>query len=93
VDENGNVITYTVEEVWSHPDWYAHYDPVIRVNGNPPTYTTSVTNRYIPGIGGPQLPSTGSAARLMFILCGFGIMLGSLVYGFGTRRKRERRMK
>ena len=41
--------------------------------------------------GGPELPSTGSAARLLYVLCGSGIMLGTLVYGIGARRKRERR--
>ena len=93
VDDNGNVITYTVEEVWSDPDWIPHYGSVVASNGTPPTYSASVTNRYRPGMGGPELPSTGSAARLMYILCGSLILFGSLVYGFASRRKRERRMK
>lgn len=43
--------------------------------------------------GGAELPATGSYARMMYTLGGWGIMLASLVYGFGSRRKRERRYK
>ena len=53
------------------------------------TYHVTFTNTY--HTGGPELPSTGSAARLLYVLCGSGIMLGTLVYGIGSRRKRERR--
>ena len=67
------------------------YKSIITTNGSPPTYSTSVTNNYLLGIGGPQLPSTGTSARLMYVLCGGSIMLASLVYGIRLRRKRERR--
>lgn len=90
-DTEGNVIAYTVNEVWKKPQWSTHYGPITTSGGNPPTYSTVITNTY--HMAGPELPSTGSAARLMYILCGSGIMLGSLVYGIGSRRKRERRMK
>jgi LPXTG-motif cell wall-anchored protein len=43
--------------------------------------------------GGPLLPNTGSYGRVLYILCGGAILLTALVYGFGARRKRERRMK
>ena len=92
-DDNGNVIVYTVEETWDNQDWLPYYGPVTVVNGRTPTYTTTVTNRYRIGMGGPELPSTGSFARINYMLCGGAIMLASLVYGIGTRRKRERRMK
>ena len=90
-DEEGNVIGYTVTESWERERWATTYGPIVTSGNSPPTYSTVITNTYHPG--GPELPSTGSAARPMYVLCGFGIMLGSLVYGIGSRRKRERRMK
>ena len=88
-DEDGNVIQYSVVENWKREYWSTIYGEVVVHSGDPPTYSLSITNKYIPG--GPMLPSTGSAARLMFVLCGATIMLASLVYGFLDRRKRERR--
>ena len=90
-DADGNVIVYTIEENWSQSGWSTIYGEVIATDTSPPEYSTTVTNKYDPG--GPMLPSTGSASRMMYVLCGSGIMLGSLVYGIGSRRKRERRMK
>ena len=90
-DENGNVIAYTVEEVWEKEKWSTHYGPINVIAGEPNTYTTVITNTYHPG--GPELPATGTAARMLYMLCGSGILLGTLVYGIGSRRKRERRMK
>lgn len=89
-DNEGAVIQYTVEESWSNKDWKAEYGPVNTVPGDVPTYNTTVTNVYRWGHG-VELPSTGSAARLGYILCGSGILLLTLVYGFVSRRKRERR--
>jgi len=88
-DSNGNVITYTVDEVWEKTRWSTHYGEVQASGGSPPTYSAVITNTYHPG--GPELPSTGSMGRLLYILCGAGIILGTLVYGIGSRRKRERR--
>ena len=90
-DSSGNVITYSVTENWSKSKWSTHYGPITSSGASPPTYNTVITNTYHPG--GPELPSTGSAARLHYILCGSGLMLGSLVYGIGSRRKRERRLR
>ena len=90
-DDAGNVIVYSVREVWHKDRWTTTYGEVIASDGSPPTYAVTIINAYY--AGGPELPATGSAARLMFILCGAGIMLGSLVYGIVSRRKRERRMK
>ena len=90
-DENGNVIVYTVEENWSRDMWTTAYSEVQTHNGSPPTYSVVITNTY--HIGGPQLPATGSAARKLYVLCGGSLMLGSLLIGIGSRRKRERRMK
>ena len=90
-DDNGNVITYSILEVWSHKNWEPIYGEIITSGGSTPTYSTTVTNEYRDGMG-PQLPSTGSAARLIFVLCGGCIMiLPTVIYGFVARRKRERR--
>ena len=88
-DSKGNVITYTVQERGGSFDWIAYYGEVTTHPGNPPTYSTTVTNVYRWGTGA-QLPSTGTAARYICVLLGSGIMLASLVYGIGTRRRRER---
>jgi len=90
-DGSGNPIRYSVEELPLSKEWQVHYGEILSSGGSSPAYSTTVTNSYY--IGGPMLPSTGSAARLTYILCGFAIMAGPLVCGFGSRRKRERRMK
>jgi len=90
-DGNGQTINYSVKEVWDKEKWSTSYGEVEAVGGSPPTYSVVITNTYHPG--GPELPSTGSPAQLICILCGFGIMLSTLIYGIGLRRKRERRMK
>lgn len=90
-DGDGNVIVYTVEEAWEKAKWSTAYGQIQTTGGSPPTYNTVITNTYHPG--GPELPSTGSSARLMYILCGAGMMLGSLVYGIGSRYRRKGRVK
>ena len=93
-DEEGNVIVYTVDEVWEKDFWSTHYGEITVKNGSggtPPTYSAVITNKYHPG--GPVLPATGSFARLAYILCGSAILLGTLVYGIASRRKGERRVK
>ena len=90
-DDSGKVIEYTVDEVWQKAHWTTSGGEVGSTGGSPPVYSAVITNTYHPN--GPSLPSTGSAARLMYVLCGSGMMLGSLVYGIGLRRKRERRME
>ena len=90
-DTNGNIIQYSVVEVWKMDRWTTEYGEMRTSGGTPPTYAITITNMYSPG--GPMLPSTGSAARLIYVLCGSAMMLGALVYGIGSRRKRERRMK
>lgn len=90
-DADGNVIQYTVVEDWEKERWVTSYGAIIVTDGTPPVYSTTITNTY--HAGGPELPATGSAARITYVLCGLGIMLGTLVYGIGSRRKRERRME
>ena len=87
-DENGNVIVYSVEEVWQREKWYTRYGDITVIAGTPPKYSTVITNAYHPG--GPELPATGTAARMLYVLCGSGIMLGAFICGIGLRRKRER---
>ena len=90
-DSYGQPITYSVEEEWFADAWKPYYGDLVSSGGSKPTYSVTVTNTYYPG--GPILPSTGTAARLMYILCGSTIMLLSLVLGIVARRKQERRMK
>ncbi len=90
-DEEGNVIVYTVEEVWKKYDWRVTYGEIVTIDGKVPTYRTTVTNTHVPM--GPALPSTGSFARLGYIYCGGGIMLASLISGIRLRRRKERRLK
>ena len=66
-DNDGNVIRYTVTEDWKKERWATTYGEILVSDGSPPTYSTVITNTYHPG--GPELPATGSAARLLFILC------------------------
>ena len=84
-DTDGNVIVYTVEEVWSQKQWKVSYGQIYASGGTVPSYSTTVTNTYYQG--GPELPATGSNARQVFILCGLGLMLMTLVYGIVSRRK------
>ena len=88
-DDNDRVIAYTVEEIWDKPRWTTEYSPIQTTGNDPPSYSVVIINTY--HAGGPELPSTGSAARLMYVLCGSGIMLGTLAYSIWLRRKRERR--
>ena len=90
-DSNGNPVQYSVSEIPISDNWWVQYGQIISSGGSAPTYSTTVTNAYY--TGGPELPSTGTAARMLYILCGGSIMLTSLVYGIVSRRKRERRMK
>jgi LPXTG-motif cell wall-anchored protein len=90
-DRAGNVISYTVEEVWSSDQWTPAYAEVKASGGSVPTYRTSINNQYIPGLGGPILPSTGSAVRMMYVFIGGGMMLLSVIWGIVLRCKRERR--
>lgn len=89
-DSNGNRIIYSVEERWTNDDWVPYYGEIEITAGDPPTYSTVITNVNRWGTGA-QLPSTGSAARMMYILCGSGMIAAALVLGIGLRRKRERR--
>ena len=91
-DENGEVIVYSVQERWVHPDWNTSYGKLETKNGDPPTYHATVINVYRWGHG-VLLPSTGTSLRMMYVLCGGSVMLLSLIIGIRTRRKRERRMK
>lgn len=88
-DSEGNSITYTAEEIWFSDDWIPSYGAIASSGGSIPSYSLIITNTF--RTGGPELPATGTAARMLYILCGTSIVLGSLVYGIVSRRKRERR--
>lgn len=89
-DEKGQKIQYSVKEILTDDKWVDGYGNVVTLNGSPPQYSVEVTNTYR---AGELLPSTGSAARIVYILCGSGIMMGSLIYGIWFRRRQERRRK
>ena len=71
--------------------------------GNISERPDGVTGEYITGnkmllltvenLRGYELPSTGGTGVLLYILCGLVLVLGPLVYGFGLRRRYERRSK
>ena len=88
-NEAGEVISYTVEENWQRENWSTAYGSIEATAGSPPTYSTVIINTYHQG--GPALPATGSAARRLYVICGASMMIGSLLIGIGSRRKRERR--
>ena len=90
-DSGGNAIVYTVQEVNVSTQWSVSYGAVTATGGQTPTYDVTVTNSY--RIMSPLLPGTGSPARLLYTLCGALLMLAPLVYGLGSRRKRERRLE
>ena len=89
-DDTGARILYSVEEHWDSEHWVPYYGAIVTSDGDPPTYSTTITNVYLLG-SGPELPSTGSYGREMYQLCGGGIMLLSLAYGIWLWSKRERR--
>jgi len=89
-DLDGNVIVYTVEESTVPDGWIVSYGDMTSSGSGTPTYSVTVTNRYIAGHG-VELPSTGGYGALPWVLCGFVMTTGSLVLGYALRRKRERR--
>lgn len=92
LDEAGNPIVYTVTESWDNADWIPIYGPVTTLDGEIPTYETTVTNTYR-WTGSYELPGTGGVGTLLYILCGLTLVFGPLVYGFRLRRRYERRSK
>ena len=87
-DTEGNIISYTIEEVWQKPGWSVQYGPIVTQSGNPtPTYSATVENVQVKM--GPMLPSTGSYIRFIYPLCGGGIMLTSLITAIRLRRKKK----
>lgn len=88
-DENGDVIVYSIEESWDTEDWYPIYGEVITVDGEIPTYETSVTNVYRWGHG-IELPATGGQGLLLWILSGIALVLVSLVGGCILRCRRKK---
>ncbi len=93
-DNDGKVISYSVEESWETDDWLPKYGEIIEIKetGQIPTYETTITNTYRWGHG-YELPSTGGIGKNIWILSGLVIIVGSLVLGCILRRKRERRSR
>ena len=87
VDNNNNVISYTIEEVWFTTDWLPEYGEIITVNGKTVTYETVLTNVYKWG-NGVELPSTGGNGPLIWVLSGLSLILISLI-GYILQLKRK----
>ena len=92
LDESGNPIAYTVVESWENIDWIPVYGVITTIDGETPTYETTITNTYR-WIGSYELPGTGGIGTLIYILCGLILVIGPFVYGFNLRRRRKRRLK
>ncbi len=88
IDNNGNVIQYTVNELIDANDWVPIYGEIITIEGDDPTYMTTITNSYRHK-SGYLLPSTGGHGKSPWIFSGMAIMLISLIYGYVLRRKRK----
>lgn len=92
LDEEDKPIVYTVEESWDNTDWIPIYGPITTINGDVPTYETTVTNTYR-WTGSYDLPATGGIGNIIYILSGLTFILGPLVYGFSLRSRNKRRSK
>ena len=92
LDEEGKPIVYTVVESWDNVDWIPTYGPVTTVNGDVPTYETSITNTYR-WMGSYELPGTGGIGTPVYMLCGLIFVLSPFVYVFSLRRRNKRRLK
>ena len=72
-------------------------------SGNIAETPRGITGEYVTGnktlsltvenLRGYALPTTGGIGTLLYILCGLTLVLGPFVYGFGLRRRCERRSK
>ena len=90
IDENGDEIIYTVEEVWENVDFKPTYGEVIRLQGDPAVYEITVVNTYRWGHV-QELPATGGLGTTPYTAAGLVLMLlaaGLLMYK-KTRRKEE----
>ena len=92
LDEEGNPIVYTVMESWDTLDWIPTYGPITVIDGDIPTYETTITNTYR-WTGSYELPGTGGIGLPIYILCGLILVFGPFVYGFGLRRRYKRGLK
>jgi len=69
-DDEGNIIVYTVEEVWETEDWVPSYGEIIKKDGTPGTYEVTITNTYRWGYI-HELPATGGPGTEGYIIGGF----------------------
>ena len=88
-DLQGEVINYTVVENWSHENWIAEYGEMVVTNGDPPTYSITITNKYRDEFT-YELPATGGMVKEQVIGIGFMICITALLGGCVMKRKRRR---
>lgn len=87
-NSSGHEIAYTVEEINLPDGWHVEYGPVTSIEDSKTAYETTVTNIYHMTV---ELPTTGGIGPYGYIMPGVLIMLGSLGWYYGQRRKCERR--
>lgn len=89
VDNNNNIISYTIEESWDTDDWIFEYGDIIAVEGKTITYETVLTNIYKWG-NGYELPSTGGSGPIIWVIIG-GTLISISVIGFILLLKENRK--
>ena len=89
-DSRGHEITYSIREAEVDAKWRVDYGPVTSVNGSRTELEMTVTNVYRATV---MLPSTGGIGPYGHIAAGLLIMVGSLIWYCGQRRKYERRVR
>ncbi len=84
-DNDGEEITYTVEEIPFSDEWTANYSEVTSTGEH--AYEVTVTNTYCMGV---KLPETVGRPPFGYTMSGALIILGALGWYCGQRRRRER---
>ena len=84
---SGHEIVYTVEELNVPEGWIPEYGVVKSINGSETAYEMTVTNRNHMTV---ELPSTGGIGPYGHMIVGMLIMISSLIWYYGQRRKYER---
>lgn len=88
-DNNGDEISYTVEEINLPVGWKAEYGPIKSIGGSETAYETTVININHMSV---ELPTTGGIGPYGYMAVGILIIIVSLVWYYGQKRKDGRRV-